>query len=420
MSAPQRHTTLHLILTHPGEAQAAHHTLTVHTPTYYGQHILEAAQTLGLRAQLGRRLAFTPLGTQDGVARAQCVWHLHSAAPLGPDAVGPEGAPAEVSGWRQAALTPPPPIPWFHADWAAQALTWLDTELAAQALTRTGEPEVLKHWQISLLWRVPTDGGPVYFKAVPEFFAREVALTPVLAREVPGAAPRVLAADTARGFLLLADSGEAGPDDLTGLLRHLAWVQRASLPLLPTLGLRDRGPAYVRRWLPHLLSDEGLQVGQTKGFTAAEAAALRTRQPALDAALARLAASPLPPTLGHGDLHAGNVTARDGTFTLLDWSDVCATHPFLDANPAYLAPDDTPPEALAAARDVYLAAWTDHAPLDDLRALHEDAVLAGELFRALGYVDGIQGAVPDKTEWHAVHLDHLRRLLPGQTGETQA
>ncbi|MFC6661311.1 phosphotransferase [Deinococcus multiflagellatus] len=176
-------------------------------------------------------------------------------------------------------------------------------------------------------------------------FAREVALTPVLAREVPGAAPRVLAADTARGFLLLADSGEAGPDDLPGLLRHLAWVQRASLPLLPTLGLRDRGPAYVCRWLPHLLSDEGLQVGQPRGFTPAEAADLRTRQPALDAALARLAASPLPPTLGHGDLHAGNVTARDGTFTLLDWSDGCATHPFLDANPAYLAPDDTPPEA---------------------------------------------------------------------------
>ncbi|PTA68843.1 phosphotransferase [Deinococcus arcticus] len=405
----RRQTTLHLLLTHGGVA--AHHTLTVHTPTYYGQHVLDAARAAGLDGWLGRRLAFSPQGTAGGVTRAECVWHLHSAAPLGP-AAAPDEAPARAIGWRQAALSLPPPTPWFHRSWRALALEWLDTELAAQGLSRTGGPEVLKHWQISLLWRVPTTGGQVYFKAAPEFFAREVHLTPVLARELVGAAPGVLAADTARGFLLLADAGETGTDDLEGLMRHLAAVQRASRPLLPRLALRDRGPGYLRRWWPRLLGDEVLLVGQPGGLTPAEAAALRGRHTELDAALARLAASSLPPTLGHGDLHSGNVATQGGAFTLLDWSDACCTHPFLDAQPASLAPDATP-GALAAARDAYLAAWTDCAPLDELRALHSDAALAGELLRALGYVDGIQGAVADKTEWHGVHLDHLRRLLPG-------
>ncbi|WP_188971979.1 hypothetical protein [Deinococcus aerolatus] len=40
-----------------------------------------------------------------------------------------------------------------------------------------------------------------------------------------------------------------------------------------------------------------------------------------------------------------------------------------------------------------------------------DALMVSELFRALGYVDGIQPAVGDKTEWHAAHLGQLRRLV---------
>ncbi|MBZ9750621.1 phosphotransferase, partial [Deinococcus sp. HMF7604] len=324
-SPPRRLTTLHLLLTAPGDDRVAHHTLCMNTMTYYGEHVPDAARAAGVQGTLGRRLAFTAQGEVEGVRRSECVWHLHSAAPLGTEAKRPADQPEALRPWAEAALSAHTPAraPWFQAGWQEGALAWLDEELAAQELTRTAAPQVLKHWQISLLWRVPTDRGKVYFKAVPSFFAREVSATPVLAREVPGAAPPVLAADQERGFLLLADSGEAEPGDLTGVMQHLAAVQRASLPLLPALELRDRGPAYLRAWLPRLLSDETLLTGQDGGFTPQEAALLRARQAELDAALLRLAASPLPLTLGHGDLHSGNVTAHGAQVTLLDWSDIC-------------------------------------------------------------------------------------------------
>ncbi|PNY81305.1 hypothetical protein CVO96_07810 [Deinococcus koreensis] len=399
--------------------RAALHTLSTDQTTYDGANVLEAAQTAGLRGRLLRRLHFTSSGEVDGVRRAEVVWQLDAAAGAQLDWQPLAALGERERGWAEAACTPPANVPWMHAGWHGGARAWLDAELAAQGLRRAGEPTVLKHGQISALWRVPTDAGPLYFKAVPDFFAREVEFTPLLARELPGAAPPVLAADRERGFLLLGDCGEVSDTpDLNALMTHLARVQRSSRPHLSGWGLRDRGPEYVLGWLDALFSDEVLMLGQEGGLSAEEAGALRTARPELEAALHRLAASPLPRTLGHGDLHGGNVTVQDGAFTLLDWSDVCLTHPFLDANPAYFFPHEVfdgdwslHHDVLDAARDAYLHAWTDSAPLDSLRALFADALRAGELFRALGYVDGIQDAVEDKTEWQGAHLDHLRRLL---------
>lgn len=407
--AVRRETTLHLLLTRPGGAEVACRTLTVDHPVYYGEHVLEAARAAGVEGWLGRRLDFTRHGAgEDGVTRATCTWQLF--APDLPDAAS---VPDELRELAKTALTPTR-TPWFQTDWHAGALSWLDEELAAQGRPRTGDPVVLKHWQISVLWRVPTSQGDVYFKAVPDFFAREVTVTCALSG-VPGAAPPVLAADTRRGLLLLDGCGEAGGDP-AAVLRQLARVQRAALPLLPELNLRQRGPVYLLARLDALLSDASLHADEhgphPAALTAEEAATLRARRPDLQAALERLRVSPVPLTLGHGDLHGGNVTTHGDQVTLLDWSDASLTHPFLDANPAYLCPDGTDPATLDAARDAYLHEWTDLAPLDTLRALHADALLAGELYRALGYADGIQDAVEDRREWRGAHLGHLRRLLP--------
>ncbi|MFT2720080.1 phosphotransferase [Deinococcus sp. A31D244] len=403
MSDPaRRETTLHLLLTRPGGAEVACRILTVNTPVYYGEHVLEAARAAGVEGWLGRRLAFTRQGVgEDGVTRATCAWQLFT-----PELPGAVPVPDELRELADAARTPTR-TPWFQAHWHAGALAWLDGELAAQGRSRLGDPVVLKHWQISLLWRVPTQGGDVYFKAVPDFFAREVTVTARLATEVPGAAPPVLAADTGRGFLLLDGCGESGGDP-EAALRQLARVQRATRPLLPELKLRGRGPAYLLARLDALLSDASLHADEhgphPDALTPTEAATLRARRPELEAALERLRVSPVPLTLGHGDLHGGNVTTRGEQVTLLDWSDASLTHPFPDGS-------DPDPAVLEAARDAYLREWTDLAPPDELRALHADALLAGEIYRALGYADGIQDAVEDRREWRGAHLWHLRRLL---------
>ncbi len=413
---PRRETTLTLLFTRGSEV--ALHTLITAQTSYYGANVLEVARGAGLSGTLLRRLHFKYWGEVNGVRRADLVWYLEATGNAELDWQPISGMPLPQRAWAEAALTPPQ-TPWMRSGWHGSALAWLDAELAAQGWTRQGQPTVLKHWQISVLWRLETSGGRVYFKGVPDFFRREVEVTPLLARELPGAAPDVLAADTRRGFLLLLDAGEEiGAPDLSAVMQHLARVQRASLPLLDGWALRDRGPDHVRGWLTHLLLDGVLLTGLEGGLTREEAERLRSHFPRLETALRRLSASPLPRTLGHGDLHGGNVVQRGGRFTFLDWSDVCVTHPFLDANPAYFlgfevldSLSDAQREAVEAATNAYLHVWTDLAPLEELRALFDDALIAGELLRALGYVDGIQPAVQDKTEWRGVHLEHLRRAL---------
>lgn len=413
----RRETTLHLLFTH-GE-QAAMRTLTTDQTSYFGANVVEVAAAAGLDLRPLRRVFFKYDGEIDGVRKAESVWHMDAREDGGLNWQPVTAFSERERGWIEIAQTPPSNVPWMHAGWFASALTWLDSELAAQGWWRRGDPKVLKHWQISALWQVETTHGKVYFKAVPDFFSREVEFTPKLAQELSGAAPPVVAADVERGFLLLADAGEALSDtpDLVALMRHLAQLQQESIPLVGAWPLRDRGPEYVLAWLDNLFSDEGLLLGDEDGFSADEAARLRAQRPALEAALQRLSASPIPRTLGHGDVHGGNVVQRGEQYTLLDWSDICRLHPFMDANPAYFLPEIfesdyvEPASAVAEARDAYLAAWTDFAAPDELRQLFADALLAEELLRALGYVDGIQAAVEDKIEWHGTHLLHLRKLL---------
>lgn len=413
---PKRDTTLHLLFTHE-DGRSAIHTVKTDQTTYYGANIVEEALKGGIEGRLLRRVHFKFHGERDGVNYVDAVWHLQAVNDSGVN--WRDDFTDTEREWIRTSRTPAV-TPWFQAGWFARTLAWLDAELTAQGWTRVGLPKTLKHWQISVLWEVQTTHGRVFLKGIPDFFQRETRLTPLLARELTGAAPPVLAADTRLGLLLLGDAGEPVDEQVMNwpdLMRHLARVQQGSRPHLSGWNLRDRGPEFVLKWLDTLLTDESLLVGQAEGFTPEEAQQLRTGRAHLEEALGRLSRSPLPRTLGHGDLHGGNVLIKEGQFTLLDWSDVCVTHPFMDVNPAYFVPNpwenslNTDQEQLNAARLAYLQAWTDDAPPEELEHLLKDGKLTGELFRALGYVDGIYDAVQDKTEWHGTHLIHLRKVL---------
>ncbi|WP_188960819.1 phosphotransferase [Deinococcus aquiradiocola] len=394
-----------------------------------GQGVAAAfTERLGLPLELLRRLEHRALPDRDGVRQRHAVWNLHAPHPGAGAWTAPGDLHAAEQPWAQAALAPAPPARprWQRPGGLAELTAWLDEELHAQDRPRTGEPQVLRHTQISFLARVPTRTGPLYLKAVPDFFALEVPVTCRLSRRVPGAAAGVLAANRVLGTLLLQDAGDPLPTGATGwntrtpaapwsvqdsaaLMRHLARVQRDSLPHLPdlrALGVPDHGPAHLRSRL-HRLHDETLwRSGQPGGLSAEDAERLRAALPLVEGALVRLERSPVPPALGHGDLHDGNVLTRGGAFTVIDWSDASVTHPFLDVNPAYLVPADH----ADAAGEAYLAEWTDLAPPGDLRALLRDAVLAGEAYRALGYLDGILPGVEDPSEWVGALQFHLRAL----------
>ena len=372
-----------------------------------------------------RRLNQAVLPGLEGESWHRAVWQLEG------DGTGqgwrlPETLPTDLQPALHLALAPDPasrPLWQRRGGWAA-LMGWLDDELAAQELQRLGVPQVIKDWGISFLARVNTQGGAVYLKAVPDFFLREVAVTCALQHLLPGAAAPLLAADTRLGLMLLASAGhvldDEQPDwfdlstdsrtwtldDSRAVLRHLARIQRGAegLPLLASLP--DHGPEWVLGQLPELFAGPLFLLGHPDGLTPAEAEALLALRPQLEAALARLACSPVPRTLGHGDLHEGNVLRQGDAFTVLDWSDASVSHPFLDGAARYLVPK----RHREGAADAYLEAWSGLLPLGDLRDLLRDGALAGEVYRALGYTRGIQVHVADD-EWQTAHLGHFRALL---------
>ena len=103
---PRRETTLHLLLTHPDGERVARHTLTVDTRTYYGANVAEAAHIAGLSVRLLRRLAFSSLGEQDGVVRAETVWHVHADNLPDLSWQRPDAWPQRERPWAHAALSP--------------------------------------------------------------------------------------------------------------------------------------------------------------------------------------------------------------------------------------------------------------------------------------------------------------------------
>jgi hypothetical protein len=250
--------------------------------------------------------------------------------------------------------------PFTDPAWLAEVGEWI-----ASQVNVTGELEQphVRAWATAL--RVPTSDGMVWFKASREAFAFEVALLERLVPLAPGLLPEVLAARPGDGWLLLADAGDRArehPVDWQPLLKRYAELQVATTALaeeLIALGVVDArlpDPALLFEALAPTTADEFAE-----------------RLPEIEAAFGRLADSPVPPMLDHGDLHDGNVFSRNGVARIIDWGDASVAHPFMT-----LTVEEDP-----AARDDYLEPFGEFAPRERLLADVEDVLLVRYVVRAL-------------------------------------
>ncbi len=289
---------------------------------------------------------------------------------------------------------------WSSESWREPAISWMDEQLAAAGISRTGEVEQphLRPWATAL--RAPTTDGVVWLKAAAPGTAFEVGLYRLLHRVVPDRVLTPIAADPGRGWIVLPDGGAPFGERLAGaeLLEAMATalpeygeLQRHIAPYanrVLALGVTDmRAPVMPGRF-DEALEAVGVYVERRgepgEQATYREVAALRDT---VAAWCEQLAAAPGEASVDHNDLHPWNIldpAAGETHVRFYDWGDTVLAHPFasmlvalgfMQSHVLDVAVDD--PQILRL-RDAYLEAFTDLAPHAELVETLELACRRGE------------------------------------------
>jgi aminoglycoside phosphotransferase (APT) family kinase protein len=306
--------------------------------------------------------------------------------------------------------------PWARAGWLAEASEWIESSLAALGRAPTGPVEQVRSWFLSSVLRVPTKGGPVYFKAttLSPLFVDEGRVMQGLARLFRREVPRPLAIERSRRWMLLDDIGgpalgwDAPLEERESVLRVFAFMQVASssnLDALLAMGCIDRRPAWLARETRKLLRDDEALAGLDEH----ETVRLRSLEPLVVALCVRLDEGGVPDALVHGDLHLGNVARVGRSYVFFDWTDACVAHPFLDLIEVHREEDQ---DVRARLRDAYLSIWTDYGSPEELLELWEVATPLAALNQAVSYRHILANAEPgavQEIEWWLPHW--LRQVL---------
>jgi hypothetical protein len=233
--------------------------------------------------------------------------------------------------------------PWRDAQWLAAAEDWIGAECARAALVPAG-PAQGRGRAYSVIARVPTDSGTVWFKASPAGSRFEPALLVALAHWHPDRFPGPIAVDVDRAWSLTRDRGatlrehqsrSAGSLEAAGMwpavLRGYARLQVDLVPHaadLLSLGLADLRPNSVPGQFEKLLGDPAIiqAIDAPGGITRDQHEGLRALAPQLREWCAELDDLGIPASVDHADVHPGNIFATGGI--PFDWGDAAVAHPF--------------------------------------------------------------------------------------------
>lgn len=318
--------------------------------------------------------------------------------------------------------TNPAPQAWqrISPEWTRGMTEWIADNLPSDIRRSGWTLSQIRTWAISAVFRIESDSARLYFKASPSYFGLEVPLTLHMARDFPDISPRVIASDSARGWMLMEDLGNDTLSTAPSVhiwretMRALARVQLtcAAAPApLDALGLERRAPQdaiqTLRTWIS---SPESAKIRVWRKRFADALRRLAPNMDKLDAMRRRLDAIALPRTLDHGDLDSTNIFAQNGAPILMDWSDAAISHPLF--TPAMMRPVIRD----ADLRDLYLSHWTSFAPLDDLREAFAISKTIAPIERAAHYRANIVPHLPAATP----ELRNLERYIPDLLGTAAA
>ncbi len=300
---------------------------------------------------------------------------------------------------------------WDEPGWQQAAAAWIDSTLTERGIAVRGPVERVRSrfWSVHLT--VPTDAGRFWFKENCPLQAFEARLVDRLQQIAGDLVVEVTAIEAAQGWLLTPDQGEtardAGLADDVGtyerLLAEYGALQRRIMSTdvdLGAVGVTTMDPAraadYLLTHVARLRELPAEDVGRMDDRTAAR---LRSLVPDLRGWVDTVAATGLPLTLDHSDLHLGNafVDPVSGRLRVFDFSDSVVSFPMgtllVPLRVMRRGDDGGPgPDAVDRVVDAYLENFTDLAPARELRAAVPAALELAKLNRHESWRRALDGA----------------------------
>jgi hypothetical protein len=336
--------------------------------------------------------------------------------------------------------------PTSQPAWFADAVEWLDGELAARGQRRKGDLSVVRARPWGTVLQAETTLGPVWFKACAPATAFEVPLYVMARRVAPAHVLEPVAVDVDRSWVVLPDGGPLLADEpdrdlvmarLLDVLPRYAELQIAfagHVEELLTIGLTDMGPSRLPERFEQALEVVSAYLDRRgdEGERATYAGLVDLRPRVVEWS-SRLASMPGGLSLDHNDLHAWNVfyAERDGgdggvggvggvDVRFYDWGDAVVAHPFASMMIGLgwltgMWQVDRADPRLVRARDAYLEPFAVLGPHAELVETMELSCRLGEIARALVWARALGEygeQAPDS--FQTAPLEHLSGLLgPG-------
>jgi hypothetical protein len=307
--------------------------------------------------------------------------------------------------------------------WRAEVDAWIHdrVEEGGRRLTGPLDQRRVRPWSTQIV--VPTDAGPLWFKANCPPMAFEPALHDLLAMLVPGDVDRPFATDVDRGWMMTTDRGttlgeshEPTLEDWQAVVTTTAHLQRVAADhrdeVLAT-GVLDCSPATVEgrfEWLVDVFAS--LPDEHPSHADADLVRQLRSALPRVVDAAAVLAEAPVPSTVQHGDIHTANVFAVGDTVRVFDFGDVqwASAVEVLSVPYGVITQEGRLP--WEPVRDAYVERWADVADARTMHALWEATAFTQPVNRAQTWWDPFATATDEElVELGGYPLQHLTRVL---------
>ena len=308
-------------------------------------------------------------------------------------------------------------------EWRRDAERWIDDVLGEQGATVTGpidQPRI-RPWSTQLI--VPTDAGKLWFKANCPTMAFEPRLQRVLGELIPEDVETPFATEESRGWMLTRDRGtslgerhEPTLNDWKEVVSHAARIQRVLVDetqRLTETGLPDFSPPTVLERFDRLVERlRDLPEDHPSHVSAGLAARFGRSRTRVAEAAQKLAESPIPSSLQHGDLHPWNVFVLDGGLRFFDFGDAQWAYALEVLSVPYgwiKARTDLPWEMVLEA---YREHWSDLVSVRDFDALWSATWLTQPVNRSATWWSALQGAsAAEWAEWGDAPRAHLTNVL---------